>query len=92
MTARVDRQFLESRPKGTVIQVTDLTGGRFWLEAEGGAFRDFTHHHGTATYALAGRRARYGGVRLFWSAERLAGWVAEGLCTIELASPRGDSK
>lgn len=88
----VDKAYLQGRPRGTVIQVTTPTGQRFQLVAEGGAFRDFILHSGTAPRGLDGRRAKYGGRGLFWSADTLARWVADGLCTIELAPPAGGSK
>jgi hypothetical protein len=82
--------FLEALPKGTVIKVTDPAGHSFELVAEGGAFRDFVHHKGTVPYRLAGRRARFGGTRLFWSISSLARWVAGDLCRIELAPKEAD--
>ena len=82
----VTREFLESRPRGTVITVTDTSGHRFELVAEGRAFRDFILHRGTPSYRLQGRRARFGGRDLFWAADVLAGWVADGLCTIEVTA------
>ncbi|WP_136053584.1 hypothetical protein [Microbacterium sp. K5D] len=85
----MDKGTLENLPRGTVITVTDPAGHHFALIAEGRAFRDFTLHKGTASYRLGGRRARYGGRELYWSAEDLGGWVTEGLCTIELAPTAG---
>lgn len=82
----VNKDTLESLPRGTVITVTDPASHRFALIAEGRTFRDFVLHKGTASYRLPGRRARHG-VRLYWSAEVLADCVTEGLCTIELDSP-----
>lgn len=83
----VTEAYLEALPKGTVIKVIHPAGHSFQLEAEGGAFRDFVLHKGTAPYGLGGRMARFGGKRLFWSADRLARWVAIGRCRIELAAP-----
>jgi hypothetical protein len=83
MSAPVTADFLESLPKGTVIRVS-ARGHSFQLEAEAGAFRNFILQQGTPAYGFAGRRARYGGARLFWSADMLARWVADGLCTIEV--------
>lgn len=80
----VDRDWLESRPRGAVLQVSTPQGQRFQLVAEGGAFRDFVLRAGTPPRGLGGRRARFGGARVFWSADLLAAWVAEGQCTVEL--------
>lgn len=88
----VDMEWLHSRPKGTVIQVTDPAGKRFWLEAEGGVFRDYIHHRGTSPKGLGGRTSNVGRQRRFWPTHVLASWVAEGLCTIELAPTKGASK
>lgn len=90
----VDKDTLESLPRGKVITVTDPTGHRFELKAEGGAFRDFVLHRGTAPFRLQGRRARFGGARLFWSADQLSRWVAGGLCRIDSWTYEvpGDSK
>lgn len=84
MTA-VTKDWLASRPRGTVIRVTTPAGNRFELVAEGGTFRDFVLHSGTPAYGLGGRRSRLGGLRVFWAPDRLAAWVAERLCTVELA-------
>jgi len=83
VSAPVAADLLESMSKGTVVKVI-TPGHSFQLVAEGGAFRDFVLHKGTPAYGLAGRRARYGGARLFWSADMLVRWVASGLCTIEV--------
>jgi hypothetical protein len=88
----VTKDWLESRPRGTVITVSDTSGHRFELVAEGRTFRDFILHTGTPSFRLQGRRARFGGTRLFWAADVLARWTADGLCTIEVAtSHRSDS-
>lgn len=88
----VDKGWLESRPRGTVIQVITPTGQRFQLRAEGGAFRDYILHSGTPVYGLAGRVARYGAARIFCSTDLLAEWVAEGLCRIEPVPTNGGAK
>lgn len=82
----VTADWLESRPRGTVITVTDTSGHRFELVAEGRTFRDFILHGGTPSYRLQGRRARFGGARMFWAADVLTRWAADGLCTIEVAA------
>lgn len=86
----VNKTWLESRPKGTVIQVIDLEGHHFELVAEGGAFRDFILHKGDVPSGLEGRTSRSRRYRQFWPTERLARWVSQGLCTIEPA--RGASQ
>lgn len=85
----VDKDWLESRPKGTVIKVTHPSGHDFQLMAEAGVFRDFILHSGTPAHPLHGLLSRHGVVRRYWSPDLLADWVADGLCAIELM---GDSK
>jgi len=85
----VDEEYLETRPKGTIIRVIDTGGHHFDLVAEHGAFRDFILHKGTAPRNLEGRVSKAGRPRTFWSTAMLARWVAEGICTIK---PMGDSK
>lgn len=79
--------YLQRRPKGTVIRVTDPSGSHFWLEAEGASWRDFILHQGTPPKDLEGRASQVGRYRRFWSTGLLAHWVAEGLCRIELDTP-----
>lgn len=87
--ADVAQDYLMSLPRGTVITVTHVSSGAsFQLEAEGLALRDFIHHSGNPPVAaMGGRLNRMGVVRKYWSVDRLAGWVADGLCRIELAAP-----
>ena len=88
----VNAEWLESRPKGTVIVVIAPTGHHFELVAEGRAHRDYILHSGTPAYRLGGRRARYGTARLFWPVDDLAAWVANGLCSIELSTQAGGAR
>ena len=78
---------LDRLPKGAVIQVSTPYGKRFWLEAEGGVFRDFVLRRGEVPRGLRGSASRFGQPRLFWPSSLLERWVAEGRCTIELAPP-----
>lgn len=91
--ADVAADYLKTLPRATVITVTHVaSGASFQLEAEGRSQHDFIHHSGnTPVPEMAGRRNRLGVIRQYWSADRLAQWVAEGLCTVELAS-KGDPK
>lgn len=86
-TVAVTADVLKSLTKGTVIKVIDPAGHTFELVAEARSFRDFVLHHGTPTYLLAGVHAYGGARRVYWSADRLAYWLAEGMCRIELAAP-----
>lgn len=88
----IDVDWLESRPKGTVIVVIAPTGRRFELVAEGRAHRDYILHSGTPAYRLGGRRARYGTARLFWPVDDLAARVTDGLCAIELSTQAGGAR
>jgi len=86
-TVAVTEDVLLSMPKGTVIQVI-TPAGSFELAAESGAFRDWVLSSGTAPAGYSGRRARYGGMRLFWPSSMLAQWVAQGRCRIEIGGKK----
>lgn len=78
----MDGDWFAARPKGTVLKVIPREGRAFQLVAEGGAFQDFVLYEGSPAFGLEGRRARYGGARLFWSGDALSRWIAEGRCSV----------
>lgn len=85
----MDREWFAERPKGTLLEVIPREGRAFQLVAEGGAFRDFVLHKGSPALALQGRRARFGGARLFWSGDMLARWIAQGRCSVVVVPTGG---
>jgi len=82
--ADIAADYLKTLPKGTVITVTHASGHSFQLIAEGLTYHDFLLHSGIAPAGMAGQLNRLGVVRHYWSVERIARWVANGMATIEL--------